>query len=1174
MWRAELAAAVVLLALALSGSSTGQPIDGGGASGGSGSTSGSPGAAPGGQPGAAPSAGPPPGNGTAGPNPLDVQALLLLRNAVENWPEFSAGNNFTGWTDASPPCTWTGVTCGPAGSILTLSWQCRTCAVRAAGTLPTGLGMLSTLATLDLQSNRFYGTLPSGWGEVDTWTQLQNLYLNDNNLTGTLPQEWGQAGSMPSLLQLRIDSNRLTGTLPGNWGLEENSMRQLGVIRLSNNSLAGTMPEQWGTPGAFPQLSVLSLDSNRINGTLPTIWGASQAMQLLQELYVQNNSLTGGLPPSFGAQSGMPKLRFLFAANNPLGGTLPAQWGRNSSFPQLKTLDLNATRLWGTLPPEWGEAGSFRVLDALRLENNDLSGTIPAQWGGLRSLSRLIIRPGNERLCGPLPPGLPFRLCDERDLTCLRTPVQLAPTCGPILAPPAAEGPAPEAEPGVGGGLTGAGTGEPPPATVPPSSGGSDEPASSTGSSGGDGTNVGAIVGGVVGGAAAAALAAGLLTLLIVRRRRERRKHERRAVLAQVSGSKPSARPFISEEEELELGLGFGPPGGSGGANAAVVDPLRPPLPVSPFAVAPAREHSQTGSRATRTAPQASRGSVPSSGAAGGPHERRPSRFASLLGSSGLLPSGSGSTIFGRWCSDFRTESLELEDGAETGSPRAGAPAGGMEVMDQIAEEGPYATPLGSKKVAEDEAASVAPDGELPPGTASPGSEARGLGSNGGGSGPGRMGSSSDQLPWSDWEIRPDELEVAKRPDGSDWLLGTGGFGRVYKGLRHGVQPVAVKVIPTRGDPHSPAVLGEARREIAILRACRDVNIVQFVGAHLGPEETWLVTEYLEGGDLMRNIAAGRVSWYRRGKKIALDVARGLVFLHSRRIAHFDVKSPNVLLARDGTAKIADVGMAKVLNRDYVTGVVSTLAWSAPEMLWGAKCTEKADIYSFGIVLWEICSGEAPERGRLRDLRVPEECPAEVRQIILECLEARPSLRPSALQLVERLGRAAGAPPPGLAAQPQSPPQNASAGNPGAAAIIAQAGAAGQQEGELELAAAAAGWVQGPGGAQAERQLAVGPQAVQEEQPMPAFGEQAAAPAPRAAELFAAGAELGEPPWAGRATGSSQPGTPHESAPGAVQLEESLELAPGMPRLSAEADTAGEAVSGNEARSGEVAPAR
>lgn len=55
---------------------------------------------------------------------------------------------------------------------------------------------------------------------------------------------------------------------------------------------------------------------------------------------------------------------------------------------------------------------------------------------------------------------------------------------------------------------------------------------------------------------------------------------------------------------------------------------------------------------------------------------------------------------------------------------------------------------------------------------------------------------------------------------------------------------------------------------------------------------------------------------------------------------------------RDGTAKVADVGLAKIMNRDYISGVTATLAWSAPEMLWGAKCTEKVDIYSFGIVLW------------------------------------------------------------------------------------------------------------------------------------------------------------------------------------------------------------------------------
>jgi len=117
------------------------------------------------------------------------------------------------------------------------------------------------------------------------------------------------------------------------------------------------------------------------------------------------------------------------------------------------------------------------------------------------------------------------------------------------------------------------------------------------------------------------------------------------------------------------------------------------------------------------------------------------------------------------------------------------------------------------------------------------------------------------------------------------------------------------------------------QKEISILKSCRDANIVQFQGAYLGPERTLLVTEYMEGGNLMENLTRGRVTWWRRGRKIAIDVAKGLVYLHSRRIVHFDLKSPNILLARDGTGKIGDVGMAKILARNYVTGVVGTLAW-------------------------------------------------------------------------------------------------------------------------------------------------------------------------------------------------------------------------------------------------------
>ncbi|PRW39362.1 serine threonine- kinase [Chlorella sorokiniana] len=254
--------------------------------------------------------------------------------------------------------------------------------------------------------------------------------------------------------------------------------------------------------------------------------------------------------------------------------------------------------------------------------------------------------------------------------------------------------------------------------------------------------------------------------------------------------------------------------------------------------------------------------------------------------------------------------------------------------------------------------------------------------------------------PFSDWQITPEEIEICKRPDGSDWELGTGGFGKVYKALRHGAQPVAVKVLAAVGDRYQSQEEAFVR-EIALLRACRDPNVVAFLGACIQTDRTMLVTEYCDGGNLTRNLMAGRVTWYRRGKKIALDVARGLTYLHAKRIVHFDVKSPNVLLARDGTAKISDVGMAKIMAQEFsgITGNVGTLAWAAPEMLLGARCTEKADIYAYGVVLWEICTAQTPVRGQLRDVHVPEECPAEVRELILDCLATNPRNRPTAKEI-------------------------------------------------------------------------------------------------------------------------------------------------------------------------------
>ena len=161
-----------------------------------------------------------------------------------------------------------------------------------------------------------------------------------------------------------------------------------------------------------------------------------------------------------------------------------------------------------------------------------------------------------------------------------------------------------------------------------------------------------------------------------------------------------------------------------------------------------------------------------------------------------------------------------------------------------------------------------------------------------------------------------------------------------------------------------------------------------------------------------------------------MDVAAGLKYLHEkRRVIHLDLKSSNILLREchkiDGVstvpsgyevthrAKISDVGLSKMLplSHEYIKDLESggTWNWCAPEVILCSKCTPAADMFSFGIVLWEICTGEIPLRGRLRDVEVPSECPREVADLIHACLDGSegrlPSDRPTASQAFAMLQR-------------------------------------------------------------------------------------------------------------------------------------------------------------------------
>lgn len=255
--------------------------------------------------------------------------------------------------------------------------------------------------------------------------------------------------------------------------------------------------------------------------------------------------------------------------------------------------------------------------------------------------------------------------------------------------------------------------------------------------------------------------------------------------------------------------------------------------------------------------------------------------------------------------------------------------------------------------------------------------------------------------------IDPHKMEVAMREDGSEWLLGRGTFGEVYRAQYQG-SDVAIKIMC---HPDDRAVNAKQfLKEVAMLRRCQHRNVVAFKGACFGCNRSLMLVFELMTTDLMHALHGSdghTYMWHARGRQVALDVAHGIQFIHSRKVLHSDLKSPNVLLAADGTAKVADLGQSKIVLDQFVTRstAMGSYAWASPEQLLNERITIQSDIYSFGVILWEIATGELPMRGTLRDTRVPEECPQEVAVLIKRCLSAEADERPTASEVVSVLER-------------------------------------------------------------------------------------------------------------------------------------------------------------------------
>ncbi|KAH7657790.1 Non-specific serine/threonine protein kinase protein [Dioscorea alata] len=261
-------------------------------------------------------------------------------------------------------------------------------------------------------------------------------------------------------------------------------------------------------------------------------------------------------------------------------------------------------------------------------------------------------------------------------------------------------------------------------------------------------------------------------------------------------------------------------------------------------------------------------------------------------------------------------------------------------------------------------------------------------------------------VPFAEWNIDFSELTVGTR-------VGIGFFGEVFRGIWNGTD-VAIKVFLEQD--LTTENMEDFCNEISILSCLRHPNVILFLGACMKPPHLSMVTEYMEMGSLYYLIHMSgqkkKLSW-RKKLKFIRDICKGLMYMHRMKIVHRDLKSANCLVNKYWTVKICDFGLSRVMTdvpmRDESSA--GTPEWMAPELIRNEPITEKCDIFSLGVIMWELCTLSRPWEGisavkviyevanEGTRLEVPE---GPIGKLISECW-AEPDMRPSCQEILTRL---------------------------------------------------------------------------------------------------------------------------------------------------------------------------
>ena len=283
-------------------------------------------------------------------------------------------------------------------------------------------------------------------------------------------------------------------------------------------------------------------------------------------------------------------------------------------------------------------------------------------------------------------------------------------------------------------------------------------------------------------------------------------------------------------------------------------------------------------------------------------------------------------------------------------------------------------------------------------------------------------------------KVRLDDIDFEKK-------IGTGGsLATVWRASWKG-ECVAVKFWPSRLDG---MFQDEIMQEIRMMCRLSHPNVVSLIGASTRLPDLFVVMEFMENGslwDLTHKIQmqkstsddasddassddAPPSSTHVSPKKsesreedqlhvdivdkvrMALEAAHGVQYLHERGIIHRDLKSQNLLLDSENTVKVADLGISRfMMSGQTMTGQRGTPHWMAPEVIEGLRYTEKADVYSFGVILWELVSESEPFRGvhHFQVLKlvssgerptIPSDAHPVLKELIQACWAQNPSSRP------------------------------------------------------------------------------------------------------------------------------------------------------------------------------------